>query len=363
MTDAELVARYDGRVPRYTSYPTAPHFSPAVGAADLRRLARRAAGRDAAVALSARAVLRPALPVLRLQHHAWCGSNSSRRAYAALLEREIARSPAFIGRRAHGVATSIGAAARRPRLPGDRLTAIMARIRELLRRSRRTPRSPSSSIRPRCPTDRLDALARDGRHPRQPRRAGSRARGAGGDRPPAILRADGGLRRKARGLGVGSLNLDLIYGLPLQTEESVARTARRALALDADRVAVFGYAHVPWMKKHQALIPEESAARRRRALRPAARDPRVLTEEGGYIPVGLDHYARPGDAMAEAAASRRLQARLPGLHHRRRAGADRLRRQRDRLAAAGLCAERADRARLRQGDRGGRAWPPCAASR
>ena len=168
---------------------------------------------------------------------------------------------------------------------------------------------------------------------------------------------------KARALGVGSMNLDLIYGLPLQTEESVARTARRALALNADRVAVFGYAHVPWMKKHQQLIPEDTLPGPLARFAQQHAIHRVLTEEGGYIPVGLDHYARPGDAMAEAAATRKLHRSFQGYTDDARAGADRLRRQRDRLAAAGLCAERADRARLRQGDRSGRAGRSCAASR
>jgi oxygen-independent coproporphyrinogen-3 oxidase len=108
------------------------------------------------------------------------------------------------------------------------------------------------------------------------------------------------------------MNLDLIYGLPLQTEESVARTARRALALDADRVAVFGYAHVPWMKKHQQLIPEETLPGPLARFRQQHGIHRVLTEEGGYIPVGLDHYARPGDSMAEAAATRRLHRSFQG---------------------------------------------------
>jgi oxygen-independent coproporphyrinogen-3 oxidase len=118
--------------------------------------------------------------------------------------------------------------------------------------------------------------------------------------------------KAARALGVASLNLDLIYGLPLQTERSVAETARRALDLGADRVAVFGYAHVPWMKKHQALIPEQSlpGAAERFAQQRAIHQ--VLTREGGYLPVGLDHYARPGDAMAEAAASRRLRRGFQG---------------------------------------------------
>ena len=118
--------------------------------------------------------------------------------------------------------------------------------------------------------------------------------------------------RAARGLGVRSLNLDLIYGLPLQTTESVTRTARRALDLGADRAAVFGYAHVPWMKKHQAVIPEASlpGAVGRFAQQQAIH--RVLTEEGGYVAIGLDHYAKPGDAMAQAAAEGRLRRGFQG---------------------------------------------------
>ena len=118
----------------------------------------------------------------------------------------------------------------------------------------------------------------------------------------------------ARSLGVGSLNLDLIYGLPLQTEEGIARTARRALDLKADRVAVFGYAHVPWMKRHQALIPEEQLPGAIARYEQLNAINRVLTREGGYVAVGLDHYALPGDAMA--AASRRLKRnlRIPVVH-------------------------------------------------
>src|SRR5208283_3355545 len=111
----------------------------------------------------------------------------------------------------------------------------------------------------------------------------------------------------ARALGFGSLNLDLIYGLPLQTTEGVARTARRALALKADRVAVFGYAHVPWMKRHQALIPEEQLPGLVERYAQLNAIHRVLTEEGGYVPIGLDHYALPSDAMSKAAAARRLK--------------------------------------------------------
>src|SRR5208282_2534240 len=116
----------------------------------------------------------------------------------------------------------------------------------------------------------------------------------------------------ARSLGVHSLNLDLIYGLPLQTEEGVARTARRALDLKADRVAVFGYAHVPWMRRHQALIPEELLPGPVARYEQLNAIHRVLTQEGRYVAVGLDHYALPSDAMAKAAAARRLKRSFQG---------------------------------------------------
>ena len=141
------------------------------------------------------------------------------------------------------------------------------------------------------------------------------------DLEPAVQRAIGreqsyeeseACADEARRLAVASLNLDLIYGLPLQTEEGVARTARRTLDLKADRVAVFGYAHVPWMKRHQALIPEEQLPGPVERYAQLNAIHRVLTLEGGYVAVGLDHYALPSDAMAKAAAARRLKRSFQG---------------------------------------------------
>ena len=279
--------------------------------------------------------------------------DSARRAYAALLEREIGRVAALIGRRAPVSHVHWGGGTPTA-LPGDCLTAIMARIRDALRRAPEAEIAieldPTS-----LPPDRHEALADMGV---------TRVSLGVQDLEPAVQEAIGRRQSyeqtedcaaKARALGVGSLNLDLIYGLPLQTEESVARTARRALALNADRVAVFGYAHVPWMKKHQQLIAGRHAARAAGALRPAACDPsradgRRRLHPGRPRPLRAPRRRDGGSGDDAPAASL-----VPGLHRRRRAGADRLRRQRDRLAAAGLCAERADRARLRQGDRGGRA--------
>jgi len=114
-----------------------------------------------------------------------------------------------------------------------------------------------------------------------------------------------------RKAGVGSINIDLLYGLPKQTRESWETTLRFAVELDPDRLAVFGYAHVPAFKKHQVLIPA--------ALLPDLDARLELTEmavrilgAGGYTPVGLDHFAKPNDRMARIAKEGRLVRNFQG---------------------------------------------------
>jgi oxygen-independent coproporphyrinogen-3 oxidase len=114
-----------------------------------------------------------------------------------------------------------------------------------------------------------------------------------------------------RGAGIRGINLDLMYGLPYQTVDSVRATADRAALLRPDRIALFGYAHVPWMKKHQRLLSEEAlpgaAARFEQAEAAAAR---LL--EHGYVRIGLDHFARPDDPMARRLAEARLHRNFQG---------------------------------------------------
>jgi oxygen-independent coproporphyrinogen-3 oxidase len=103
----------------------------------------------------------------------------------------------------------------------------------------------------------------------------------------------------ARDVGFDGLNLDLIYGLPFQTPHSVASTVDEVLAWGPDRVAVFGYAHVPWLRKHQRAITETAlpvAYEKFSLFRIAAE----RFEKAGYEWLGLDHFARPGDALARA---------------------------------------------------------------
>jgi oxygen-independent coproporphyrinogen-3 oxidase len=114
-----------------------------------------------------------------------------------------------------------------------------------------------------------------------------------------------------RNAGVKGLNLDLMYGLPPQTVESVKRSVDLARTLDPDRIALFGYAHVPWMKRHQALLPEEALpdAVARVEQREAAT---VLLVQAGYVQIGIDHFAKPDDPMARRHKDGRLRRNFQG---------------------------------------------------
>jgi oxygen-independent coproporphyrinogen-3 oxidase len=114
-----------------------------------------------------------------------------------------------------------------------------------------------------------------------------------------------------RDAGIANLNFDLIYGLPRQTVNSVLATVDRAVGLMPQRIALFGYAHVPWMKAHQRLIPAETlpdgAERWAQASAAAER-----LQAANYRWIGLDHFARPEDSMAQAAAAGRLSRNFQG---------------------------------------------------
>jgi len=114
-----------------------------------------------------------------------------------------------------------------------------------------------------------------------------------------------------RDAGIASLNLDLIYGLPHQTVANVVETVDQCLALTPDRLALFGYAHVPWMKAHQARIDETALAdtAARFAQEVAAANYLVAA---GFRRIGLDHFARPGDPLAIRAAAGDLHRNFQG---------------------------------------------------
>lgn len=117
--------------------------------------------------------------------------------------------------------------------------------------------------------------------------------------------------RAARAAGFTGVNVDLIYGLPFQEPESYARTIRRVIEMGPDRLALFGYAHVPWMKPHQRLLPVAhlpDSDLRVKLFVTAAR----IFEESGYRQIGLDHFARADDALALARAEGTLTRNFQG---------------------------------------------------
>jgi oxygen-independent coproporphyrinogen III oxidase len=116
---------------------------------------------------------------------------------------------------------------------------------------------------------------------------------------------------RVRRAGIRSVNLDLVYGLPHQSEETLRATIEQTLSLAPERVAIFGYAHVPWLKRHQTLIAEAAlpGPRERWAQSRLAAD---LLTAAGYVAIGIDHFARPEDRLAQAAAGGRLRRNFQG---------------------------------------------------
>jgi oxygen-independent coproporphyrinogen III oxidase len=122
----------------------------------------------------------------------------------------------------------------------------------------------------------------------------------------------------ARELGFESLNVDLIYGLPYQTAESFKGTIDKTLTLAPDRVAMFSYAHVPWLKKQQGSFADHlpEGMEKFRIFRAGLE--RFLG--AGYLYIGMDHFARPGDELAVAQKNRTLHRNFQG--YTTKAGAD-----------------------------------------
>ena len=114
-----------------------------------------------------------------------------------------------------------------------------------------------------------------------------------------------------RSEGIASINIDMVYGLPKQTLESWSQTLDFILWLKPDRIAVFGYAHVPAFKKHQALIPEALLPSGETRVRMAELARHKLCEHG-YVAIGIDHYALPRDPLARAAEEGRLHRNFQG---------------------------------------------------
>ena len=311
MTDTlstDLLARYGGaRIPRYTSYPTAPHFSAAVGEMHYRSWL--------ASLPRAKASLYVHIPFC--QAMCWyCGCHTTvaaREAPVARYLETLAREIGLVRQYAAGPLTvsHIHFGGGTPTLiPAEQMRMLMRRVGEQFFVA--DDAEIAIEIDPRALTrDMASALGECGFN-----RASLGVQSFDPDVQQAINRVQSFAEtedavRMLRANGVGRINFDLIYGLPRQSLESCVDTVERALTLRPDRLAVFGYAHVPAFKPHQrkidgATLPDSEA---RYAQSRSIADALL---RAGYVEIGLDHFARIGDPLADAAASGRLHRNFQG---------------------------------------------------
>jgi len=303
-----LAAKYARPVPRYTSYPTAPHFGPEIDGARYGAWLD-ALGDDGPLSLYFH------IPFCRsLCWFCGCCTKVVNRyapvaRYLDLLVAEIDRVAKHLDRPRHVSNVHLGGGT--PTLLDAR---DLERLFDAMRRNFILDDDADLAIEvdPRVLSrEQAAALGRVGI---------TRASLGVQDFAPAVqnsihriqsFRTTARTTELLRSAGVARINLDLIYGLPHQTVESVAATVDRAMTLAPDRLAIFGYAHVPWMKKHQRLIPEAALpGPSERLAQLQAATARVAAH--GYVAIGIDHFARPDDAMVAARESGRLRRNFQG---------------------------------------------------
>lgn len=111
--------------------------------------------------------------------------------------------------------------------------------------------------------------------------------------------------------GVDAINLDLLYGLPHQTEQSFQTTLNHVVALNPDRLAIYGYAHVPWISKRQVMIKSEALPDTRQRF-DLARIATQALQVAGFAAIGIDHFAKPSDSLFKAQKAARLRRNFQG---------------------------------------------------
>lgn len=304
----DLLSKYAGNVPRYTSYPTAPHFTGSVGPEVYARWL-------SALTPSDRLSLYIHIPYCdRLCWFCACHTKQTLKyapvaAYLKALHAEIATVGALVGRGARVSAIHLGGGSPTLVAPED-LIALKAALAGAFAMDDAVEISvemdPNDLDEPR-----YDAFAAIGM---------TRASLGVQDFEPRVQNAINRIQTfeqtrsvvdAVRARGVRSVNCDIVYGLPHQTMETLENTVRDIISLAPERVALFGYAHVPWMKKHQQMIPDESLPDGPMRFRLMARATGMLVA-AGYVAIGIDHFARPGDSLAVAAAEGRLRRNFQG---------------------------------------------------
>jgi oxygen-independent coproporphyrinogen-3 oxidase len=313
LLDTELLRRYDRPGPRYTSYPSAPQFTTAFGAAQLCEHAARSNERAGARPLS----LYVHVPFC-FSPCFYCGCNR-------LITRDTAKGVRYVERLLHEIALvaplfdrerevlQLHLGGGTPNFLGaETLEWLVTALSEAFTLSRSPARDFSIELDPRTvPPDYAPALARLGFN---------RVSLGVQDFDPEVQHAVNRLQSTeetldlidaCRDSGFRSVNVDLIYGLPCQTPAAFRRTLRMVMSARPDRLAVYGYAHLPGLFKAQRQIDAAtlpSAEARLELLRLAVEE---LTA-GGYRYIGMDHFALPDDELVHAQETGTLQRNFMG---------------------------------------------------
>ena len=312
----EFLAKYNRPGPRYTSYPTAPVWNDAFGPDDLIKVHEEAE--------------RAKTPVSLYMHIPFCESLCLFCACNVVIEKNKAVSPPYLRilkREAEHVSRSVSKD--RPVVQfhwggGTPTYLTPPQIEDLFGfTSEHFHFAPDAEI-----GIEIDPRVTSREHLETLRKLGFNRLSMGiqdfhADVQKAIHRIQPfemtrDLLFAARDLGFDSINVDLIYGLPYQTPDRFAHTVDQILELTPHRIALFSYAHVPWLKKQQgsfaAHLPEgmEKFEIFRIGL--------LKFLEAGYLYIGMDHFAKPGDELALSQQNRTLHRNFQG--YTTKAGAD-----------------------------------------
>jgi len=309
-TTLDLLERYDKPGPRYTSYPTAVEFHEGVGEAEYRkRLAL--ANADPATPLSVYAHL----PFCE-QRCGFCGCNviitphrDIAATYLDYLDKEIEMLASALPER-RTVAQMHWGGGTPTYFEADQLARVFDRIHRHFKFT--VDAELGIEIDPRVTShvhlQRLRALGFN------------RLSMGVQDFVPEVQRAVNreqsfeltqDLILEARALGFASVNVDLIYGLPFQTIDSFQKTLEKSLELRPDRVAVYSFAFVPWMRAHMKSLPDEGMPSPKVKLSLLAQAIDAFTG-AGYRQIGMDHFALPEDELAIAVDRRDLHRNFMG---------------------------------------------------
>jgi len=311
--DAALISRLNQMGPRYTSYPTADRFSARFGAGDYRGAARQCEGGTTARPLS----LYVHIPFCEsLCYYCACNKlittdHSKAVVYLDYLKREIAMQGAlFAGK---NVVSQLHFGGGTPTYLSDaQMDELMACLRQWFAFVPDSEGEYSIEVDPRTVSPERVAVLR--------RQGFNRLSLGVQDFDPEVQKAVNrvqpeamttGLIEAARRQGFRSVSIDLIYGLPKQSLATIDATLAKVIAADPDRIAIYNYAHMPNMFKSQRLIVDADLPTPEVKLDMLGLCIERLSA-AGYVYIGMDHFAKPGDDLALAQRDGRLQRNFQG---------------------------------------------------